>query len=326
MWISQWRRRATQRLSQFQFRRLASGESIKFTAGQLYGLPSSEGMIFVIMAMVMLLTASTYSNNLMFAVSFLAGAIFLVLPSFVYRNLRSCSFDCSGVAPVFLGEKAQCKLRVSCAHTAWGLRVHVDGGDNEHLDRVVHNASLQLSFTPPRRGLQDFPPVRIASAYPMNLFNLWGWMKGPAGLLVYPKPDGVPLDNFFRLNNRRAVLSADSELQYWQHRPFQPGDNYSRVDWVKLATMGKMYVREYRPVSDATVYFDFASTRMPCTGPEERLSQLCLWIVQAEAAGLRYGLTIANTQLPVENGKAHRHLCLEALARYPSASANPRSL
>ncbi|NIO12862.1 MAG: hypothetical protein GTN86_13155, partial [Xanthomonadales bacterium] len=49
---------------------------------------------------------------------------------------------------------------------------------------------------------------------------------------------------------------------------------------------------------------------------EARLSQLSRWVVDAHAAGIRYGLDIPGKRLAPDDGEAHRHACLRALALY----------
>jgi uncharacterized protein (DUF58 family) len=49
---------------------------------------------------------------------------------------------------------------------------------------------------------------------------------------------------------------------------------------------------------------------------EARLSQLARWVVDAEASGERYGLTIPGVHLAPDRGPEHRHRCLAALALF----------
>ena len=52
--------------------------------------------------------------------------------------------------------------------------------------------------------------------------------------------------------------------------------------------------------------------------PEARLSRLCRWVIDAEAAGARYGLRLPGNQIAPGNGPTHYHRCLSALALYPA--------
>jgi hypothetical protein len=49
---------------------------------------------------------------------------------------------------------------------------------------------------------------------------------------------------------------------------------------------------------------------------EERLSQLCRWVIDADAAGCRYGLRLPGTRFDIGLGTDHKHRCLEALALF----------
>ena len=60
--------------------------------------------------------------------------------------------------------------------------------------------------------------------------------------------------------------------------------------------------------------FDFAQLRS--LDEEARLSQLARWVVDAEAHGERYGLTLPGMQLGPDRGPEHRHRCLAALALF----------
>jgi uncharacterized protein (DUF58 family) len=52
--------------------------------------------------------------------------------------------------------------------------------------------------------------------------------------------------------------------------------------------------------------------------PEARLSQLCRWVLDSEAAQRNFGLRIPGTEIAPSRGVAHRCACLRALAAYPA--------
>ena len=52
-------------------------------------------------------------------------------------------------------------------------------------------------------------------------------------------------------------------------------------------------------------------------GPtEERLSQLCRWVLDADSRGYRYALSLPGLEIPGDSGEAQRAHCLEALALF----------
>jgi uncharacterized protein (DUF58 family) len=50
--------------------------------------------------------------------------------------------------------------------------------------------------------------------------------------------------------------------------------------------------------------------------PEQQLSRLCAWVLQAEKQGLDYGLRLGTVELKPSRGEAHKRRCLQALARH----------
>jgi uncharacterized protein (DUF58 family) len=62
-------------------------------------------------------------------------------------------------------------------------------------------------------------------------------------------------------------------------------------------------------------------------GVEEKLSRLARWVLEADAARLRYGLDLPGMSVPLGYGGVHRERCLEALALFEpvgSRAVRPR--
>jgi uncharacterized protein (DUF58 family) len=50
---------------------------------------------------------------------------------------------------------------------------------------------------------------------------------------------------------------------------------------------------------------------------EARISRLTRWVLEADAAGMAYGLRLPSTVIAPASGATHRTQCLEALALLP---------
>jgi uncharacterized protein (DUF58 family) len=106
-----------------------------------------------------------------------------------------------------------------------------------------------------------------------------------------------------------------SEVDEWLGlRRFRDGDSPRQVDWKAYAREAPLLVKEYQPSGAELRLFDFAA--VPLADTEGRLSQLARWVVDAEAQGERYGLTLPGVRVAPERGPAHRHRCLSLLARF----------
>jgi len=62
------------------------------------------------------------------------------------------------------------------------------------------------------------------------------------------------------------------------------------------------------------VYLDFFALRFG--GVEENLSQLTLWVIEAERARQPYGLRLPNIEISPALGQTHFHYCLRTLSLF----------
>jgi uncharacterized protein (DUF58 family) len=86
--------------------------------------------------------------------------------------------------------------------------------------------------------------------------------------------------------------------------------------WKVLARGGEPAVRSYSGPAAQPEWLDWSS--LDRVDAEARLSQLCRWLLDSEAAQRPYGLRIPGTEIMPSRGAAHRSACLRALASYPS--------
>ena len=50
--------------------------------------------------------------------------------------------------------------------------------------------------------------------------------------------------------------------------------------------------------------------------PEQKLSRLCAWVLQAQQQHSKFGCKLGPQQFPSDSGLAHQHACLYAMALY----------
>ena len=82
--------------------------------------------------------------------------------------------------------------------------------------------------------------------------------------------------------------------------------------WKAYARTGELVIKQYAGTDVATHWFDWDT--LPGLDVEQRLSQLCRWIVDAQSHGHAYGLRLPTEQIEPNLGTRHRHRCLSALA------------
>jgi uncharacterized protein (DUF58 family) len=292
---------------------------------RLYILPSRAGGMFAVLLVAMLLAGINYGNSLALLLTFSLGGFCVVAMNQCHRNLLALAVTELHVEPAFAGEapRATLTLENPSAATRFALRVGtglswseagtLDAGDRQRL---------LLEFPARARGVWPLPRLRIESRFPFGLFRSWTWMQPPAEIVVYPSPRGALPPPAGAGSAAPSGSRAVTGLDEWRDlRPFRDGDSPRQVAWKAYARGAPLLVREYEGVASEALRFDFA--QVDAADVEVRLSQLCRWIMDADARGARYALRLPTGEFPEGRGTAHRDRCLEALARYGLEPAGP---
>lgn len=284
---------------------------------RLYILPTRSGALFALLLIVMLLGATNYENSLAFALTFWLAAVALVSMHHAHANLVGVQIVAVNAAPVFAGTTARFEISLNhgTGRTRRALRVSADG--YAPADRVDiapgETRTIAIECAAERRGRLPCPRLRIESVYPLGLFRAWSWLQPQAHMLVYPRSAGHD-----RLPARAGgeqpaeQLTARGHDDFLGHRPYIHGDSPRHIDWKASARSDDLLVREYAERRSHTLWLD---ENLVASGDREaRLSQLTRWVLQAERAGVAYGLRVGDERLGPDSGPAHRLACLRALA------------
>ena len=94
-------------------------------------------------------------------------------------------------------------------------------------------------------------------------------------------------------------------------RDYQHGDSPKHVHWKASAHGQSWLTKVFGGESEARVWLKWEETR---GSVEFRLSLLTRWVLDAEAAGISYGLQLPGRSLMPDRGPRHRHRCLKCLA------------
>jgi len=295
----------------------SSRPPIRLSRRRLYILPTRSGGIFALVLLVMLLGATNYSNSLGFALTFWLGALALVSMHHAHGNLVGLRIDSAQARPVFAGDEA--RFEIMLGHDSRRTRRAIRVGTGEHetgagVD-VAPDATAPITIATPAaaRGRIACPRLRLDSIYPLGLFRAWSWVTPRAETLVYPRPSGTQRLPAPDGGRRNASASRDrGHDEFAGHRRHVPGDSIRHVDWKASARSDDLLIREHSDQAGRTLWLDY--NRLAGMTYEARLSQLTLWVVNAEHMGLRYGLNLPDEQFGPDHGSDHYRSCLRALA------------
>lgn len=303
-----------------QPRRSESGP-IRLNRRRIYILPTRAGFLYLVTLLIMLLGAINYDLALGHALVFLLAGLGLAGMMHTQRNLLGLELAASGLEPVTAGELAH--FRISVRNPDPRPRISLEWSDARRtlpplLQHIPpgHSAALQLPIPAAQRGWLELPPLRLASRYPLGLFEAWAHPWPEARCLVYPRPHFTPLPpgQATGSNGERQGLEGQEDFAGLRER--QPADSPRHIAWKAAARdMGNrpLQVKTFSGGAREELWLDWDAAHGDV---EQRLSQLTAWVLDAEAAGLDYGLRLPRCQFPPARGPVHRHRCLEALALY----------
>jgi uncharacterized protein (DUF58 family) len=96
-------------------------------------------------------------------------------------------------------------------------------------------------------------------------------------------------------------------------RPYQAGDAQKLIAWRLAARSDELSVKQFEAAGGGELMLDFEALP-PAMDLEARLSRLARWVLDADAAHVRYGVRLPDAMIFVGNGAQHREQCLTALA------------
>jgi uncharacterized protein (DUF58 family) len=163
------------------------------------------------------------------------------------------------------------------------------------------------------RGMYPLGSIIIRTSYPFGL--IWASYRLPVDVeyYVYPKPKGTSVWPTLRPGGEHGSPTSNKPGDDFSGvRAYMPGESLRHVDWKAFARGRPLSIKQFSGGAGYELWLDAAAMdRLPL---EMRLSQLALWIVNAEKEEIPYALKLGRTTLPLGLGPAHSRRALEALA------------
>lgn len=288
----------------------------------IYIVPTRAGFAFAMTLAVLLLASINFQLNLGYALTFLLAGSALVSMHMTHGSLRGLTLHARHGGPVFAGDALPLEVIITNpGATRHGLGVGVEPVDGEPILAWCEVPSqcqtpVTVSAQAPRRGRMSLPRLRVESRFPFGLFKAWSVWQPAGEVWVYPKPEHPPADlpvaEALPIAGTTSTASASGEFD--GVRPWRQGDSQRQVVWKKVASSGQLISRDLRLGQRQQLWLDWRQT--PAMDPEQRLSRLAGWVLQAEARGLRFGLRLPNQELAPGEGQPHRDAALQCLAQW----------
>ncbi len=303
-------------LSRFLRGEPPSSTPVTLTQRRIFILPTARGMGFVGLIILLLLIAFVYNNNLVYLLGFMLASIFFVSILHTYQSLAGLVVRASHTLPAFAGEKAGFCFIIHNPGDQPRLDLHIKLETGTVIDIAAQDQQRVILYRQTsKRGLLDAGTLTLSSTFPLGLFRAWSPLRFDIKALVYPKPAENPAPfpeaEGIQGENGQGRKGGDD---FYGLKTYQPGDSIRQIHWKSYAKGQGLHSKQYGGAVTADLWLDYAQA--PGQDVEQRLSHLCCWIVEAEKAGLRYGLILPGLKISCQNGLAHHKQCLEALAMF----------
>ncbi len=294
---------------------------IVLTQRRVYVLPTRAGLAYATALSVILLGAMNYNLSLGHALVFLLAGLGIVAILHTFRNLVLISIRPGRCEPVFAGSPAQFDLVLENQRldARTSLRLFLNDEAPLEVDIGPHARMVAtLNIPAPRRGWLPLPRVTIETTWPLGLVRAWSYAVPDMNCLVYPTPAAkappLPWGGESARGSTRDGRGADDFSGLRNH---QAADSPRHVAWKAVARQhdGPLLTKLFSGAAAQQLWLDW-NALSAAIDTEQRLSILARWMIDADAAGLAWGLRMPAVRLPPDNGPAQLGAGLRALALY----------
>jgi uncharacterized protein (DUF58 family) len=273
------------------------------------------------MLIAMLIAALNYNSNLGLAFAFLMMSVALVTMHHCNRNLLGLQVDVATEVDAFAGREANFAFVLRndsnierrdveiCCMSAAGVR-SIPARSSE---------TVAVALPVPHRGVVRVAQFELRTRYPFGWFHAWTYVQGSLTASVAPAPRGRGRGPASGGSGSASRSEARGDEDFAGLRAYEPGVPLKHMAWKVLARGGEAAVQSHTSLAAQPEWLEWSS--LEGRDPETRLSQLCLWVLESEAAQQVFGLRIPGKEIPPARGAAHRFACLRALATYGIAAA-----
>lgn len=289
---------------------------------QVFILPTRHGLLFSLVLCALLLASVNYNNGLGYLLTFLLASMVIVSTLDTQRNLLRLRITPGACPPVYAGDPAHFDI---CLHNDGrtprrALCLEYNKQVVARADVDAHQSQcLPLLVPTLRRGWLACPPLVVSTDYPLALLRAWSYrIHLVQRCLVYPTPaTDAALALLLDATTAAAPGSQTGSEDYSGLRRYRAGDSAQRISWKTLARGQGLHTKDFAAETAQSLWLEWDS--FAPHDSETRLSLLCRALLNADGADRPYGLRLPGFNAAPDQGEAHRHRCLEALALYEEA-------
>jgi len=286
---------------------------------KVFILPTSHGMVYFLVLLLMLAGSVNYMLSLGFVLTFLLAGLGLNGILYTFRNIANLRVYAVRPRPVFAGEQADFRLRVENASSVQraGLEAVDTAGTVHPFDVAPNDETLvSIGIATQARGRLPLGRVTLQTRFPLGLFRAWSNVELDVACIVYPAPEppGVPLPSPSGERGQGNTSAAGNE-DFSGLRAYHLGDSPRRIAWKADARGQGLLSKVFSGRAETRLWLDWNDLPHELD-VEARLSRLTRWVLDADAQDVVFGLRLPDVSVEPDTGAGHRDHCLQLLALY----------
>jgi uncharacterized protein (DUF58 family) len=312
------RERGKARWQRWVTRQIPAARSVTLDHRRIFIFPSRTGLFFLFCLVFMLLGAVNYQNNMSFALVFLLANLFVIAILHTFANLSGLTITAVRAGPVFAGQRAEFEVMLSrkSRRDYYALHLKWPGSDSVLVSLTGPGDShVKLYLDTQKRGWCNPGRLLVESTYPLGLLRAWTWVDLDIRALVYPVPRiSGPLPEIASVRPDGSAFPVPGSDDFYGMRNYARGDSPKQVFWKSLAKGQPLQTKQYTAYADPSVWLGWEL--FEGMSDEQRLSQLCYWVMELNRSNAEYGLRMPGVTIAPASGEAHRLEVLRQLALY----------
>lgn len=272
----------------------------------------------------MLVASVNYGNNMAYILTFLLLSLLLVGLLHTRNNLKGLNIANLMPQPVFAGDRLQINIELHNKSSGSRFGIWLAHPETESPGDLSgpffvesrSNNTVEISFLTPSRGYFTLSQVLFLTVYPLGLFLGKGRFKVEKDYLVYPRPEGTRPwpEHGEHVQESGEGYHIKGGDDFTGCRPYRTGEPMHHIDWKAVARGRPLCIKEFTGGGSTQLCFDW--DQLEGMGIENRLSQLCKWVLEADEQGIEFGLKLPDGKINPGSSSTHTLKCLEALALF----------
>ena len=287
---------------------------------RVFIFPTLYGFIYGLGALLCLLVAAIYSNNLAYLLGFFLIALFIVGMHQSNNNLRKLSLEkvdldlvpenkTSSAMIWIKSQNSQGNISVACKASA-----DEDSIDSDLVEIPPHSqVPFPIRLKSKKMGPKKLKRITLFSRYPFGLFYVWRNFHLDHTYYSYPRPEGtLPLpSNDKEQGSLHKGLKGKGE-DFRGHKAYRLGESQKKVDWKAYARTGDLFIKEFE---DGNTRHILLSEKIIPEEKARRLRQISRWIFDCEEKRFSYDIELEGQTLSCGLGPTSRKKALRVLSR-----------